>query len=131
VRGGALVLEQLRFDHEVRRPEGLAVPGRNLKALAVRDKELELAEQLVEGLSGEFHPEDFRDEYLDDILALIEKKIRTGKTAVIEEPEEAPEEEPHGTEVADLLKILRQSVDATKKTSPRRRAKPKHRVGKE
>ena len=47
----------------------------------IKDKEIELAEQLVAALDEPWAPEQFRDEYRDDLLALIEQKAKTGHGA--------------------------------------------------
>ena len=41
-----------------------------------------MAEKLIAGMTGKWHPSEFHDEYRDDLLALIEKKARAGKAKV-------------------------------------------------
>jgi DNA end-binding protein Ku len=134
VRDRALVLDLLRFAEELRDPDRVAASARSLKALEVREKEVEPAEKLVEGMASSFHPEQFHDEYRHDLLALVDKKIRSGKAAAVTEPADE-EEEPRGNDVADLIRLLKRSVAATSKvrrsTHPRAARSRSHRSASE
>jgi DNA end-binding protein Ku len=70
------------------------------------DRELAMAEQLVESLSAAWEPGKYEDTYRERVLDLIKQKAE-GKDVVVEEREEAPE-------VADLMEALRASVEASK-----------------
>jgi DNA end-binding protein Ku len=140
VEGDALVLELLRFPHELR-PEGeLSFPGKRQKSL-VSDKELAMATALVASMSGPFKPASYRDQYRDDVLALIAKKAKQ-KGGKIEKP--AAKEAPQHA-VMDVMRLLQDSVrergenkevPKTKvaakrvtKTTPRKKAKTTRRMG--
>jgi DNA end-binding protein Ku len=74
-RDGYLVLITLRHTEEV-------VTARDLPALtgrALDPREIQMAEQLVSVLAGDFHPEDFRDEYRERVMQLIESKAKGQK----------------------------------------------------
>jgi DNA end-binding protein Ku len=73
----------------------------------VKDSELALAQQIIDGLSGEFEPEGLRSEYRRDLRALLEAKMRG---EVIAEPEPVAE-----APVIDLMEALKASVAAAKK----------------
>ena len=68
-----------------------------------------MAEQLVESMTGEWQPEKYRDEYHDDLLRLIEKKVKAGQTETVESAEPAPRPKRQG-KVIDMMQLLRQSV---------------------
>jgi len=70
----------------------------------VSDRELAMAKQLIDSLTSEFTPEQFRDEYRDKVLELIEQKA-SGIETVIEAPAAVEE-----TKVVDLLAALEASV---------------------
>jgi DNA end-binding protein Ku len=74
----------------------------------VRDREVDIAKQLVESLSSEFEPGKFRDTYRDEVLALIERKASGEEIAV--QPARDEEAEP----VPDLMAALRASLDAVR-----------------
>jgi DNA end-binding protein Ku len=75
-----------------------------LDDIAVSDKELAMAKQLIESLSADFDPAEFRDEYRDKVLDLIERKAG-GEEIVVEVP--APADEGR---VVDLMAALEASV---------------------
>jgi DNA end-binding protein Ku len=67
-------------------------------------------------MTDNWHPESYHDDYRDDLMALIKKKIKTGHSQTITEPD--PEKEtPRPDNVIDLMKLLKRSVDETGKGS--------------
>ncbi|MFN8216914.1 MAG: Ku protein [Solirubrobacterales bacterium] len=124
--GGVLTLTTMRFADEVVPPSELddALPEKKAK---VAKKEQQMAEALIDSLSTEFDPTSYRDEYREQLLALIEQKAE-GKEIV------APEtEEPEATKAPDLMAALEQSIAAVKerrgdggaKAKPKATSKPK------
>lgn len=109
-KDNVLVLDVLRYAHELRSPSELDVPGEDLEELGVRDRELQMAEQLVTQLSDTFDASRFRDEYRDDLLALIHEKAERGETATVARLQ-AAEDEDEGARVVDLMALLKQSVE--------------------
>jgi DNA end-binding protein Ku len=119
VHGDALILELLRYPQELRDDADHDIPSGGLKKYKVTEKEVDLAAQLIEGMSDEWNPDGYHDEYRDALMKLIERKIKSGKTEVIEDVEdEEPEEEPRTINFMDVLK--RSVADASK---PRKAAK--------
>jgi DNA end-binding protein Ku len=115
-----LVLDLLRYPQELRDPSRLNLPGKSLKAVGVSDKELKMAERLVEQMVEPWEPEKHRDEYRDELTAFIRKRARAGK---IEEPEvEEPAPRKAG-KVIDIMSLLKQSVEKAEKGRPRARAR--------
>ncbi len=57
--GDMLVLNQIRFDSDIRKPEGLKIPADGDLA----EKEIEIAIMLIDQLSSPFKPEDFKDTF--------------------------------------------------------------------
>jgi DNA end-binding protein Ku len=104
---GVLTLTTMRFHDEVVPPSDLddALPDKKPK---VAKKEQQMAEQLIDSLSTEFEPNSYRDEYREQLLALIEQKAE-GKEIV------APEAEaPKATKAPDLMAALEESIAAVK-----------------
>ena len=99
-----LMLELLHFAHEIKGVDELEA-GAALEPPDIKPKELELAEQLVAALDGPWEPEQFQDEYRDDLLALIEEKARTGQAPA----RHAAVAEKSG-EVVDMMELLKKSV---------------------
>lgn len=116
----SLVVNLLRFPHELRDPAALDVPEAGKKT-APSAKELDLAERLIAGMEEKWEPKQYKDEYRDDLLALIKRKAKSPR-AVEAEPE--PDEEPMA-EVVDLMALLKKSVAAKSTGKGSTKAKPK------
>jgi DNA end-binding protein Ku len=115
---GVLTLTTMRFHDEVVPPSELddVLPEKQPK---VAKREQEMAEKLIDSLSTEFEPDDYRDEYREQLLALIEQKAE-GKEIV------APEAEaPKATKAPDLMAALEESIAAVKGEGGGKAAKPK------
>jgi len=115
-----LILNLLRFAHELRDPVALGVTTGSPHA---SKQELKMAEQLVDTMAGAWNPKKYRDEYHQDLLELIDKKIKSGQTKAIESAESAPRPKQQG-KVIDIMHLLRQSLEqGHKKNEPSRRRK--------
>lgn len=102
VRKGAITLEKMYFADEIRPLDGIA-PG----DVAVDERELEMASQLVDRFSGAFEPDRYEDTYRDALCEIIERK-RKGKE-VHAEPPSRP------SETTDLMDALRASLAAAQR----------------
>jgi DNA end-binding protein Ku len=121
--GNVLTLTTMRFHDEVVPPTDLddALPDKKPK---VAKREQQMAEQLIESLSTEFNPSGYRDEYREQLLALIEQKAE-GKEIV------APEAEaPKATKAPDLMAALEDSIAAVKEKGGEKPAKAKPKAAK-
>lgn len=104
-----IVLNTLRFSEEIRGTEELKLPPTTLKSAGISDKELQMALSLVEGMSEEWDPEQYHDTYKNDVLALVEKKVKAKQTRSITVA--APEtKEKTASNVVDLVALLKQSL---------------------
>lgn len=108
-QGPLLVLHTLRYPHELRDSSRLDVPQANAKGRAVSAQEVKMAEQLLEAMIGKWDPDKYRDDYHEDLLKLIEKKIKAGQTKVIESAHQSPRPK-RKDNVVDIMSLLRQSV---------------------
>ena len=105
VQQGYLMLITLRHAEEVIPVSQLDPPqGRPLEP-----KERDLAEKLIEALSGQFQPEAYRDQYQDRIRELIDAK-RAGKKV---EPKRVPRRRQEGS-LADSLRASLKGVSASR-----------------
>jgi DNA end-binding protein Ku len=110
--GNALVLDLLRFQHELRQAGEFDLPGDNLEEFRISDKELAMAAKLVEAMTSDWQPERYRDDYRETLLKWIERKAREG-AAAMPTPEELAATRPSGAEVIDISELLRKSVQQT------------------
>ena len=109
--GQVLTLTTMLWGDEVLSPDRLD----ELDSVAESEpseRELKMAEQLIESLSGPFEPERFKDEYRERVLDLIERKAAGEQIAVqpqAEEPQAAP----------DLMAALEASLAAVRDEKPK------------
>lgn len=108
--GPVLLLNTLRWASEVRPYEELALPGDNLKTLGIRDQEIAMATELLEQMSEKWEPEKYRDTFHDDIMALIERKIKAGETETVLAIPSSGEAEPAASNIIDLTQLLKRSL---------------------
>ena len=104
--GDVLMMETMLFHDEVVPSDDIEdLPdGKELKAT---DRELKMAQQLIDSLSSEFDPTSYHDEYREKVLELIEKKA-SGEVIAVQP--EAPEP----AKVPDLMAALEASLAAVK-----------------
>jgi DNA end-binding protein Ku len=100
-----MLLTTLHWPDEVRSIEELDVPTDDVE---IKPAERKMAEQLVASMTGEFHPEQYRDEYREALMGVIEAKVGG------EAPQPAAKTEP--TKIADLMAALEASVSAARET---------------
>jgi DNA end-binding protein Ku len=100
---GVLTLTTMRFADEVVPPEELddVLPSEKPK---IGKREIEMAEQLIDSLTRDFDPTLYRDEYREELLAMIERKA-AGEDVVA-----APQEDREPTKAPDLMAALEQSI---------------------
>lgn len=105
----AIVLNTLRFAEEIRSKEELKLPPKAVKSAGITDKEMQMALSLVEGMTEEWDPGQYHDTYKNDVLALVEKKVKARQTKSITVP--APEKKAApSSNVVDLVALLKQSL---------------------
>jgi DNA end-binding protein Ku len=120
-RGEALVLDLLRFDQELRKAADFDLPGRELRKYHVTQKEVDLAGRLVEGMADDWDPAEYRDEYREILMKIIEAKIENGDTTEIE-TEEPPKERP----TVNFMDALKRSLKpSAAKATHKKAAAPK------
>ncbi|HEX6927561.1 MAG TPA: Ku protein [Longimicrobiaceae bacterium] len=121
--GEGIVMEQLRYAHEIR--PFAEVPLGNAE---VKEAEVKLAVQFIQQVASDtFEPEKYRDEVRERVLALIDRKI-AGED-ITKPSEEAPKRE-----IIDLVAALRASIakaEGEKKPAARKPAKRAARSAKE
>ncbi|MBX3585177.1 MAG: Ku protein [Ramlibacter sp.] len=108
--GDGLVLNLLRWGDEIRPMEGLNLPPQSAKSAGLSERELKMAAQLVEDMSGEWKPESFRDLFRDEVMALVKRKVKAGETETVTpiEPQEPPGA--GGAQIIDLTELLQRSL---------------------
>ncbi|MCM0620527.1 non-homologous end joining protein Ku [Nocardioides bruguierae] len=100
--GDVIVLQTMMWPDEIRTPDFSVETGE------VKDAEVQMARMLVETLAGDFHAEDFSDDYAEAVEAVVKAKIEGGEVQRTETSTKT------SGEVVDLLAALQRSVDAAK-----------------
>ena len=116
--GDAMVLTMMRFADELADLNEFRFP----KAEGIRPAELNMARQLIESLSAKWNPEKYTDEYRDNLMKVIQAKLKGRK------PRLEQRETPQSADVVDLMARLRASLEA--KAAPRAKAAPARSRGK-
>lgn len=117
----AMVLVMLRWPAEVRSLDMLEL-GSEVTKPELAKGELDMAKRLVEDMSADWKPDDYRDSFEDKIMALVEKKANEGK---IEDVETATGEEERKTaDVIDLTELLKRSLGGKSAGKAKPAAKP-------
>ncbi len=95
-----LVLELMHFASEILSPAEL----NKGPATAISEKELKMAQTLIESMSSVWEPEKYRDEYRSAVMEMIEQKAQKKEIPKIES-------KPRTTNVVDLVKVLQESLN--------------------
>ncbi|MCK6188052.1 Ku protein [Pseudomonas sp. EYE_354] len=119
----ALVLVMLRWPAEVRSLDELEL-GSDVTKPSLAKGELDMAKRLVEDMSADWQPDDYRDTFQDKIMALVAKKAKAGKIEDVESQEGSDERK--SADVIDLTELLKRSLagkPAAKKTASKKSTK--------
>jgi DNA end-binding protein Ku len=117
-RDEAFVLETMYWPDEIREADfgGVDVSAK------IRPNELEMAQTLIDNLTADWDPAEFKDEYREAMLKIVEAKINGEEIEIVEAAPTA--------KVVDLMEALKASVAAAKKepkaeTGPKKKATKK------
>jgi DNA end-binding protein Ku len=114
--GPALVLNLLRWGGEIRSWEDLRLPPADAKSAGVKEAELNMAKQLIEGMTAHWSADDFRDSFKDEIMNLVESKAKAGQTEEVTKVESQPAAS-GGADVIDLTELLKRSLQGGGKST--------------
>jgi len=109
-----MLLSTLYWPDEIRALGELDLPEEEAE---IKPAEKKMAAQLIEAMTGEFDPAQYRDEYRDALMQVIESKIEGRETVEVESKEEP-------TKLADLMAALQASVNAATAARQERAGKP-------
>ena len=94
-----MTLHTMFYSNEIRAAE--SVPTDKIE---IKDQEKKLAQQLIESLAAPFEPQKYRDEYQENLRAMISAKLKGQQVTEVAQPHLAP--------VIDLMEALKKSLDA-------------------
>lgn len=99
-----LILNELRYASELVKPEDLKIPA----SKKANGKEVEMAIKLIDQLTVSFNPKEYKDTYTEELKKIIKQK---GKGRIIQQKEERPK----STKIHDMMALLKESLETTKK----------------
>lgn len=102
--GDTMLLTTLHWPEEIRSTRDLDLPDEDYD---FKPAELAMARQLVSAMTGQFDATEYKDEYRDALMQVIESKIEGHEVKAIEQPEETGK-------LVDLMAALEASVNAAK-----------------
>jgi DNA end-binding protein Ku len=108
--GRGLVLNLLRWGDEIRPSDNLELPPPGTKEAGIRDNEMKMAEQLVDDMSAKWSPDDYKDEFKDAVMKLVEQRVKAGQTETVTPLEHVDEGGPAGAQIIDLTELLKRSL---------------------
>lgn len=117
--GNALVLTMMRFADELADLGEFRFPPSE----GIRPGEMNMALQLIDSLSASWQPEKYTDEYRENLMQLIQAKLKGKK------PKLQDRETPAGADVVDLMARLRASLEAKGATGAKKPASKKRSGG--
>lgn len=104
-----LILNQLRYHSEIKPIEKLNLPEKE----NIKEKEVEMAVKLIDGMTEKFDPTDFKDDYITGLKKIIDAKVH-------KKPVRKVKKAPEPTDVSDILEQLKASlseIEANRKMS--------------
>ncbi len=115
-RGNALVLMLMRYPQELVDADDYKIPEGAASQYRISDKELRMAEQLIDSMSEEWNPKDYRDEFRDRLRKVIEKRMQSKGVVTTDTEEDAEVPENATTNVVDFMSLLQKSLASNKRT---------------
>ena len=110
-RDDALVMLVLRFAQELVDPEEYRLPEGKSGKWKISEREVEMAEQLISSMSGEWDPDQFKDDFRVRLQKVIEERVRS--KSIVQDEDHEDERPPEGaaTNVIDFAELLKRSLE--------------------
>ena len=112
--GAALMLDTLRWHHEVRPWNELNLPPEGAQAAGLKDAELKMAGQLIGDMTEAWQPERYDDRFMKAVQDLVDQRAAAGRTATVVPLEKGGEA--MASNVVDLTDLLRRSLGGRRGT---------------
>lgn len=122
-RGNALMLILMRFQQELANLDDFSIPAEAPKHYRVTARELEMAQSLVESMTGTWDPAEYKDEFRTRLKKVIDKRMKSKSALATIEDETSGDEEETSTNVVDFMSLLKKSIADNKRTPPKRSSK--------
>lgn len=107
----ALVMMVLRYAQEIVDPAEYRLPEGSASKWKISPREVEMAEQLIESMSGDWSPDAFKDDFRERLQKVIEQRVRSKKVVQPETEEDERPVEGAATNVIDFGELLKRSLE--------------------
>jgi DNA end-binding protein Ku len=101
------------------------LPKSNLRQAGISEKEIQMALSLVEGMTDDWDASRYHDTYREDVLEMVQKKIKANQTKTVTEPREDGDGKPTTAQIIDLMELLKRSVSSKGGAPARKAARPR------
>ncbi|MEN1928052.1 Ku protein [Luteimonas sp. MJ250] len=122
-QGDALILMLLRYPQEIVDPADHRLPEGNTGDYRITDKELEMAKQLIESMSGDWDPSGYKDEFRERLEKVIRDRMKSQGVVARPDDEERDVPEDATTNVVDFMALLEKSIGSKRRTPAKKAAK--------
>jgi DNA end-binding protein Ku len=112
-KDGVLMLELMHFPDELASADELMI-----KKADVGKKEQEMAKSLVDSMTGDWDPAQYKDEYRQALMEVIDEKVAAGAKEVSHKKAPAARK---ATNVVDLVDVLRKSLEESGKAGGKKK----------
>jgi len=112
----ALVLNLLRYHQELRKASDYGFPSANVKAYKISAKEIEIAKQLVNGMTTKWDPKDYHDVFRETLTKWVEAKIHHKKVSSKKTKTNLKK-----SNVIDFVDLLKKSLERNKQKASKKR----------
>ncbi|WP_242108281.1 Ku protein [Luteimonas aquatica] len=121
-RGDALVMMILRYAQELVDPADYGLPKGGMSKWKISPREVQMAEKLIDSMSGSWEPGRYKDDFRERLHKVIEKRVKSKHVVRGKASEEARLPENAATNVIDFAELLKRSLEK-KGGSPAKGAK--------
>ncbi|MDM0078279.1 Ku protein [Variovorax sp. J2P1-59] len=108
--GPGLVLNLLRWGADIRPWKDLPLPSESAKKAGLTERELKMAKELVDDMSADWDPDDYKDSFKDEIMRLVDEKVEAGQTEEVTQPEPEEDTGKSSAKILDLTELLQRSL---------------------
>jgi len=121
--GPGLVLNLLRWGADIRPWKDLPLPSESARKAGLTERELKMAKELVDDMSADWNPDDYKDSFKDEIMRMVDEKVEAGQTEEVTQPEPEEETGKSSAKILDLTELLQRSLrkGGDKKEEPKAR----------
>lgn len=123
-QGDALLLLMMRYPQELADVEDYNIPEGKPSDYRITPKEKQFSEQLIESMSADWKPDQYKNEFRAKLHQVIKKRMKS--KGVVKKEDDEPEVAEHAaTNVVDFMSLLQQSIDRNKRTPAKKRTAAK------